>query len=407
MIVLLLRNARILTMADDGLIEQGEVLIDGERIAGVAEGHNPDRFGSATLEEIDLNGKTVLPGLVNSHIHFTMWRSYGSIREHPDTSSQAFRAVRSCLNCLRRGITAARDMGHKDDVHLQLRDAIDAGVILGPRVFSAGNAIVMSYGHAHFICNPVDNTSELVAAIRQQVSQGCDFIKIIASHDDLWRLKRDQFAVPWFSQADLEVAANTAHEIGVPITAHANGTETIRRVIKARFDSLEHGIYLDDDSAEMMKDQGMFLVPTMTGYKQNSDPVWRRGPEWTERYAHLWSAHLESVRRAVRHGVQMAAGTDTLGDVVEEMELMCQAGLSPLEAIKAATLNGARLMKMDSEIGSVETGKAADLLVVEGDPLTDLSTLRQVAYVIRNGVVYTPGLLNQMVPASAMYAPGW
>ena len=401
-----LYNARIITMADPLIIENGSIAMDKGRIVDIQDGFRPSGSGSTT-ECIDLHGKTVMPSLVNSHIHFTMWRSFGSIKEHRDTATQSFRAVRAGINCLRKGITSARDMGHKDEVHLQLRNAIEEGLIEGPRIFSAGNAIVMSYGHAYFICNPVGNTDELVAAIRQQVNDGCDFIKIIASSDDLWRLQRDQFPVPWFSRADLKVASDTAHEIGIPITAHANGIETINRVIDADFDSLEHGIYLDDEAAKKMAAKKMFFIPTMTGYKQNSDPVWKRGLEWTKRYAALWDVHLASVKHAVRRNVLIAAGTDTLGDMVEEMELLMLAGSSTLESLKAATINGAKLIRMEDLIGSIEVGKAADLIAMEGNPLDDVTAVRNIHLVIKNGKIFRPETLAQLLPETPGFSPGW
>jgi imidazolonepropionase-like amidohydrolase len=265
----------------------------------------------------------------------------------------------------------------------------------------------MSYGHAHFICCPVDDTAQLVAAIRQQVGEGCDFIKIIASNDDLWRLQREQFPVPWFSRQDLAVAAATAHEIGIPITAHANGIETINRVIDAGFDSIEHGIYMDDEAAARMAKQGMWYIPTMTGYRQNSNPIWKRGEEWTRRYAALWDVHLESIRHAVRRKVAMAAGTDTLGDMVEEMELMVMAGSSPMEALEAATINGARLVRMDGNIGSLEPGKSADLLVVKGNPDEDVSQARNIELVFKSGRMLDPKALGLLLPDTPAFAPGW
>jgi imidazolonepropionase-like amidohydrolase len=404
--MIVLHNARIITMANPPVIESGSIAIDDGRIVDIQQGQKPGQPRSH-IEYMDMQGKTILPALVNSHIHFTMWRSFGSIKEHRDTANQCIRAMRTSVNCLQKGITAARDMGHKDEVHLQLRNAIDEGLIEGPRIFSAGNAIVMSYGHAYFICNPVDDAIQLVAAIRQQVSDGCDFIKIIASNDDLWRLNREQFPVPWFSREDLSIASATAHEIGVPITAHANGIDTINRVIDADFDSLEHGIYLDDEAARKMSAKGMVYIPTMTGYKQNSDPVWKRGIEWTKRYAALWDVHLESVKHAVRRNVIMAAGTDTLGDMVEEMELMVLAGLSPLDAIRTASINGAKLIRLDDRIGSLEVGKDADLVVIDGNPMDSISSFKNVHIVFKRGKPLDPKALKLLLPDTGSYAQDW
>ena len=150
----------------------------------------------------------------------------------------------------------------------------------------------------------------------------------------------------------------------------------------------------------------MFLVPTLSGYRQNSDSFWNRGENWTNRYAHLWEAHRESVRYAVKHRVDLAAGTDTLGGIVEEIELLNEAGLSSMEAIRAGTINGARLMDMDREIGSIEAGKLADFLILDEDPSEDVANLRSVRVTVKDGTEFAREELDKFIPESVHYAPG-
>lgn len=400
------KNVKIITCnSQDEVIHNGMVVVEGDKITAVHQSVHTGEFKEAEI--IDLNGKTMLPGLVNSHIHMSLRRSFGSVSgSHKDPASLAFRGIRTSLNCLKEGVTTARDMGHKDEMHIQLRNAIHENIVAGPRLKAAGDALVMSYGHAYFVCHQVNNTDEIIVEIRKQISSGVDFIKIIASHDDLWHLPNPNICIPWFSLEDLTVAANLAHSGALKITAHANGVDTIHRVISAGFDCIEHGIFLDEEGAKRMKAQNMFLVPTLSGYKQNSDPFWNRGENWTKRYAFLWETHRESVQHAVKHQVNIAAGTDTLGGMVEEIELLHEAGLSPMQALQAGTINGAKLLDMEDQIGSIEAGKYADMLILNEDPSTHLSNLRNIHITVKGGVEYYPAELNKFIPESVHYVPG-
>jgi len=397
------KNATIITLdGENRIIREGALAVEDGKIAEVGPA---SIVPASAADVVDLKGKTIVPGLVNAHIHFTLRRSFGSVAgSHKDPATLAFRAIRTCLTCFREGVTAARDMGHKDEVHEQLRDAIRAGIVAGPRIRAAGNAIVMSYGHAHYVCHQVHGTEELAKEIRRQINSSVDFIKIIASHDDLWHLSGRDICRPWFSLEDLKTAADLAHLGGLKITAHANGAETIHRVIEAGFDCIEHGIFLDEEAAVRMKERGMFLVPTLSGYRQNSDPFWNRGENWTKRYAMLWEAHREGIRHAVKHGVKLAAGTDTLGGMAEEIELLHEAGLTPLEALRAATINGAELMGLADGIGTLEAGKYADFLVLDADPLENVGNLRELFLTVKGGVEYSPAELDKFIPASPLYA---
>lgn len=405
----ILCHAQVITCSErNDVFSDGFVAVEEDKILEVGE---MTTLSSSSHSDggirIDLSGKTIIPGLVNAHIHFTMRRGLGLVTSHPDTATESFRAVRTCLNCLREGVTAARDTGHNDHVHMQLRDAVNAGLILGPRMKAAGVAILMSWGHAHFMCQQVHGMDEAVAEVRRQVTLGADFIKLIASNDDVWQHKGAELAVPWFDPEVLRACVETAHECGLTVTAHANGTETLSRVLRAGVDGIEHGIYLTRSQAREMKERGIYLVPTLTGYRENADPKWGRGPLWTERYASLWSQHQKSVAHAFEEGVLIATGTDTLGEVADEVELLRGLGLSPLDSLKAATSNGARVLQMENEIGSLEPGKRADLVILDGDPLKDIRAVRSIYQVVKAGKSYRPEDLDRCVPECDQFAPGW
>jgi imidazolonepropionase-like amidohydrolase len=402
-------HARVITCnPKDEIFHDGFIAIGGDKILGVGEMTELSSHPQlARNTPIDLSGKTIIPGLVNAHIHFTMRRGLGRVTSHPDVATESFQAVRTCLNCLREGVTAARDMGHNDHVHMQLRDAVNSGMILGPRMKAAGEAVLMSWGHAYFMCQQVHTVDEAVAEIRRQVTFGADFIKLIASNDDVWQYKGDELAVPWFDLNILKACVKTAHECGLKVTVHANGTETLNRVLQAGVDGIEHGIYLNRSQAKEMKERGIFLVPTMTGYRENSDPKWGRGDLWTERYAALWLQHQRSMAHALEAGVFIATGTDTLGEVADEMELLTRLGMSSLDSLKAATLHGAKVLEMENEIGSLEPGKMADFVVLNRNPLEDIRGVRSICQVFKGGKVYQSDELDRFVPECKHFAPGW
>ncbi|MBI3978674.1 MAG: amidohydrolase family protein [Chloroflexi bacterium] len=404
--MIVLTGATVITCEGDQIIRDGAVVLEGERIRWVGPaGEAPPAPPDAVV--YDARGKTVLPGLVNAHIHFTMRRGYGVPAKGSSIADDAFRAVRAALACLKEGVTSARDTGHLDYVHRELQRAIADGIIVGPRIHTSGDALVMSYGHAYFMCKVVRNAQEAADAVLEQIHAGVDFIKVITSQEDLFQYQGEELAVPWFPPEALKAIAETAHSAGTPVTGHANGNRAIRRVIEAGFDSIEHGIYLNAENARLMKQTGMFLTPTMTGYRRNGDISWKRGARWAERYGKLAQVHPGSVRNALEHDVPIATGTDTLGLLDEEIAILIEIGMRPIDAIKAATINGARLCRMDDRIGSLVSGKLADLIVVDGDPLADPSTLRWPEAVFKGGVRFTPAQIDAFVPPSPLFAEGW
>jgi imidazolonepropionase-like amidohydrolase len=257
------------------------------------------------------------------------------------------------------------------------------------------------------MCQQIHNIDEAVAEIRKQVAFGADFIKLIASNDDVWQHKGEDLTVPWFDTRILKACVRTAHESGLKVTVHANGEETIRRVLLAGADGIEHGIYLTRSQAKEMKDRAVYLVPTLTGYRENADPKWGRGALWVERYAALWSKHQQSIVNALEEGVLVATGTDTLGEVADEIELLAGLGMSALESLKAATLHGAAVLQMKDEIGSIEAGKFADFVVLDRNPLEDIRGVRSVSQVVKGGRVYHVDELDKYVPQCGSFAPGW
>ena len=214
-------------------------------------------------------------------------------------------------------------------------------------------------------------------------------------------------AYPWFSQEDLDLLVAASHELDAKVSAHANGVETIQRCLNAGMDCIEHGIGMTAEQAAQMREQGTWLVPTLTGYMENGLPNWRRGDKWVARYHQFWELHEKTFPEAVKAKVKIAAGTDTLGDLNEEIALMHRFGMTTHEALETATINAARLMELDAQIGSLKPGKLADFIVLRSDPLADLSALYDIDAISLDGRFIPTSAIDAVVPPCDMWAKNW
>ncbi len=403
------QNATLITLDGGRVIEGGALVTEGSRIEAVlsAEELARDPVSFEGAEIADCSGRFILPGLINAHMHSTLWRSFGDITAGHDVATETLMAARNGINCLRKGITTIRELGHNDGVHNPMKKARDRGVVLAPRFYCADTIIEMSWGHANHFCHCVSSPWELVAEIRRQVNAGTDFIKLIASHDDLWHLDNEEHTFPWFSAEDLRLAAETAHELSTRVSAHANGTAAIGRCLDAGLDCIEHGIGLTAEQAAQMKEQGTYYCPTLTGYKENGTPVWNRGDEWVARCRLLWERHQACFGRAVEAGVRLIAGTDTLGDLNEEIALLHGFGLSREEALLSATVRPAELMGWSGRIGRLKAGLLADFIVLRSNPLEDLAALYDLEATVLDGRFLPAEALDLLVPPCRQYAKNW
>ena len=374
------------------------VVVEGRRIAW----SGPAAEAPATAPEtvVEGGGRTLLPGLVNCHVHLT---ADGA----PDLFAQVagdtvplatLRAAHGARVTLQSGVTTVRDCGAADDVVVELAKAIDRGMCPGPRVQAAGRVITMTGGHGHFIGREADGPDEVRKATRAEIKAGAAVIKVMATGGVLTPgVSPTQTAL---LPEELAVVAQEAHNSGRRVTTHAIGRAGIHNALLAGIDSIEHGFYLDDELLELAIDQGAFLVPTMLAV----DGIIRNGvaagiPEWVvdkaEREA---QKQRESFAAAVASGMRIAAGTDAgtpfnpHGALAQELALMVTHGLTPLQTLVAATGAAAENLGMAHEIGTVEVGKLADLVLLDGDPLADVSATGRVVLVVKDGVVHRDDL---------------
>jgi len=381
------------------------VIVEGKRVREVAAGSKTPEGAT----EIDLSSQTCLPGLIDSHTHLS---SEGSPTQYVDEFhwNLADYVVRSTIfarRTLLAGFTTVRNLGDRENETVALRNAINAGQIAGPRIYTAGVAIGSTGGHAdptdgyrydlagdpgpeEGIINSVEDAAK---AVRLHYKRGDDVIKIMPSGGVL-----DQSASGDNSQLTLEeikAVVATAHDYGFTVAAHAHGAESIRRAVIGGVDSIEHGTYMDDQDMKLMKEHGTWYVPTIIAGDFVAHKAAIPGyfpPQVAAKAAAIGPLILGTAGRAYKAGVKIAFGTDAgvypHGENAHEFELMVQAGMPPLYAIQAATVHASQLLKHDKDLGSVTAGKFADVVAVTGNPLDNIALLKQMNFVMKEGVVY-------------------
>ncbi|HEU4429602.1 MAG TPA: amidohydrolase family protein [Myxococcota bacterium] len=382
------------------------IVLHENQIARVAPGVLAAAAGD---EAIDLGGHTCMPGLIDAHVHITDEYSQRSELERFKLSEAdyALRGAHYAEKTLRAGFTTVRDLGAAYETSIALRDAIQQGVAIGPRVFAAGQAIATRGGHADRsnsfrpdLIQDVEARSDLVSgadsardAVRKRYKQRADWIKITATGGVLSVAKSGHN--PQWSEAEIRAVVETARDYGIRVAAHAHGAEGAKRAIRAGVASIEHGTLLDADAHELMKKHGTWLVPTLLA----NDWVYERAqapgffPELVRPKAlEIGPRATETFQRALRAGVKIAFGTDTgvsaHGDNAREFELMAAAGMPPLETIRAATARAAELLQLSDTLGALEPGKLADVVAVAGNPESDIALMKRVSFVMKDGVVY-------------------
>jgi imidazolonepropionase-like amidohydrolase len=376
------------------------ILISGDRITAVGPAGSINVPAGA--EVIDLSGATVLPGLVDAHVHLT-----GDPHQHGYASlgvsdiRAAMYGARSARVTLDAGFTTVRNVGASGFGDIALRDAINEGELPGPRMRVSGYAIGIKGGHCdnnllpndfHYVDGGVaDGPWQARAKVREMAKYGADTIKICASGGVL--SKGDEPGAQQYTLEEMKAIVDEAHKLGRRVAAHAHGASSIRDAILAGVDSVEHASLVDDEGIRLAREKGTYFVMDI----YNDDYILQEGakagmlPESLEKERALGQLQRDNFRKAFRGGVKMAFGTDAgvypHGDNARQFRYMVQYGMNPMQAIQAATINGADLLGWKDRIGSVSPGKYADLIAVAGDPLQDTAELTRVRFVMKGGVV--------------------
>jgi imidazolonepropionase-like amidohydrolase len=384
----LLIRARILDSKSDHAIEKGFIEINNGLISKIGNASeltsNPDGFQILDLEE-----HTILPGLMNSHAHLA-WDGTHDLAQQSLDDSVEISAYKSCANMiksLRAGITLVRDLGMNKS-NIFAKQAIEQGIFPGPRLKICGEAIVQTAGHTYWCCREASGSDEMRRAVREQVGSGADLIKIMACHDTLE-----------FTDSELEAVIDESHRNGLYITAHATYNDAIERVVDFGIDCIEHGGPMTEKTIEKIAKKNIPICTTFSPVVMQSKPEIAREyliPEWKikERQKLVSDkSRFESLIKASKAGIDIVFGTDAGSPVVPhdaivpEMKFMVDMGLvkNNIQAIQSATIKAAKLNKIDDKLGSLEIGKEADFIIVNGKPDQNLDDLEKVDQVFING----------------------
>ena len=392
-----IRAGRLLDVRTGKTLANQLIIIQDDKIASVGSGTQIP----AGAQVIDLSSATVLPGLIDAHTHITMTTNFGYSRLGISIPREALNGARNARVTLDAGFTTIRNVGASGFTDVALRDAINAGDVPGPRMLVSGPALSITGGHCDDNLLPFewhaqsDGVADGVEAVqhktREIIKYGADLIKICATGGVLSHGDNPQASQ--YTLDEMKAIVADAHRLGRKVAAHAHGAQGIRWASEAGVDSIEHGSYIDDAAIAEMKKNGTYLVPTLylaDWFLANAERI-GTPPELIGKAREVMPAARKNVARAFAAGVKVGFGTDAAvyphGLNAHEFAVMVKLGLTPLRAIQAATINDADLLGWSDKVGTLEPGKWADVVAVDGDPLADVTTLERVKFVMKGGEV--------------------
>ena len=381
------------------------LVVEGDRIIAVEKGFIVANTGD---EVIDLSEKTVLPGLIDLHVHLESETNKDQALQRftLNEADIAFRAATFARKTLLAGFTTVRDLGGTG-VNIALRNAINSGITVGPRILTAGKSIASTGGHADptngyrkdLMEDPgpyegvINSPDEARQAVRQRYKDGADLIKITAT-GGVTSIAKDGSG-PQFTDAELKAIIETARDYGMHVAAHAHGAEGMKRAVLAGVTTIEHGTKMTEEVMDLMKRNGTYYVPTIIAGKYVAEQARVPGyyhPAIVPKALEIGPMIQDTFKKAYKRGVKIAFGTDAgvfpHGDNAGEFGLMVEGGMPPVEALLSATVVNAQILGIADRVGTLETGKIADIIATDENPLVDIHTMEDVSFVMKEGVVY-------------------
>jgi len=400
----ILHCGQLIDVKSGQILKEMTIELDGNKITNIVKGYS----SAGTNKVIDLKTRTVMPGLIDSHVHLESETNPNRYMETftLNPADYAFQSVLFAERTLMIGFTTVRDLGGSG-VNISLRNAINKKLIKGPRIITAGKSIATTGGHADptngyrrdLMGDPgpaagvINGLEDARHAVRQRYKEGSDVIKITASGGVLSVAKSGEN--PQFTEEEIRVIVETAKDYGFKVAAHCHGAEAMKRAVRAGVHSIEHGTLMDDEVIKLMKQHGTYYVPTITAGKAVADSAKKPGyyPDLVTPKALAIGPQIQNTfAKAYKQGVKIAFGTDAgvyaHGKNWLEFVYMHEVGMPAMEAIQSATVSAADLLDITSIVGSIEKGKLADIIAVDGDPTKDIQAMGRVKFVMKDGVVY-------------------
>jgi imidazolonepropionase-like amidohydrolase len=396
---IVLHAARLLDVESGKIVTPGEVLVQGERISEAG----PKVTRPAGAEVLDLGDVTLMPGLIDAHVHLFLHPGAEDLQTVEESVPQrTILATLAAKDDLMAGFTAERDMGTEGagSADTAVRNAIDAGLIPGPRLRISGNAIDILGGHEdanrfnpaqHVLSNAdyANNTDQLIEVMREQQKEGSDFAKLYETGRDA--IVNGNLITPYqYTEAQLAAAVTEAARTGRKVAVHATGDPGALYAVQAGVASVDHAFQLNDETMRLMREKKIPAVPTFAIIEYFAEHA--PNPAAAERERQMLNLHAREFKKQLAAGVPMAVGSDVgpfpHGTQAREFELMVQYGMSPVATLQADLINGAKLLGWDGEIGQLKSGYFADIIAVPGDPTQDISVLKRVSFVMKGGVIY-------------------